>query len=114
MPDAAQTPELALRYLDELSTDIRASLILDSGGALAAAGKIDEQGAERARELLLDLFERAGEGAVQIEVSTAEGGVFAVREHGWTIAATTGRFALPSLIFYDLRTVLGDLQRRAA
>jgi hypothetical protein len=40
--------------------------------------------------------------------------VFAVREHGWTIAAVTGRFALPSLIFYDLRSVLGDLERKAA
>ncbi len=29
MADAAQTPELALRYLAELSTDIRASILLD-------------------------------------------------------------------------------------
>jgi hypothetical protein len=114
MADAAQTPELALRYLAELSTDIRASLLLDSGGELAAATERDERRAGRARELVLELFERAGQDAAQVEVSTAEGGVFAVREHGWTIAAVTGRFALPSLIFYDLRSVLGDLERKAA
>lgn len=114
MADAAQTPELALRYLAELSTDIRASLLLDSRGELAASSELDERRAERARELVLELFERAGPGAAQVEVITTDGGVFAVREHGWTIAAVTGRFALPSLIFYDLRSVLGDLERKAA
>jgi hypothetical protein len=46
---------------------------------------------------------------VQVEVANAEGAVFAVRERGWTIAAVTGRPALPSLMFYDLRRVLSDL-----
>ena len=114
MADAAQTPELALRYLDELSTDITASFLLDAGGMLAAASGRDGRAAERARELVLQLFEHAGGDAAQVEVTTADGGVFAVREHGWTIAAITGRFALPSLIFYDLRSVLGDLERKAA
>jgi hypothetical protein len=114
VPDAAQTPELALRYLDELSTDIRASLILDAGGQVAAAHDLEEGPAEGAGRLVLELFDQAGQGAHQVEVATAEGAVFAVREHGWTIAAVTGRFALPSLIFYDLRSVLGDLERKAA
>lgn len=113
MPDSAQTPELALRYLEELSTDIRASLILDRQGALAAANGLNGA-ADGARERVLALFERAGDGAAQVEVRTTDGGVFAVREQGWTIAAVTGRFALPSLVFYDLRTVLGDLERRKA
>lgn len=114
MADAAQTPELALRYLGELSTDIRAAAILDRAGALAAATERDEARAARMRQLTLDLFERAGEGVAQVEVTTPDGGVFAVREHGWTIVAVTGRFALPSLTFFDLRSVLSDLEVRAA
>lgn len=114
MADAAQTPQLALRYLAELSTDITASLLLDAGGRLAAASGREGDDGERARQLVLELFERAGPDAAQVEVTTAEGSVFAVREHGWTIAAVTGRFALPSLVFYDLRSVLADLERKAA
>lgn len=114
MADAAQTPELALRYLDELSTDIEAALILDQGGSLAAASEGDGHRAARMRDLVLELFEHAGEAACQVEVTTPEGGVFAVREHGWTVAVVTGRFALPSLTFFDLRSVAADLGRRAA
>ena len=110
MADAAQTPELALRYLDELSTDIRAVVILDERGRLAASNG----DGERMRELTLELFDGAGRDAVQVEVRTTQGGVFAVREKGWTIAAVTGRFALPSLIFYDLRSVISDLPAAAA
>jgi hypothetical protein len=118
MPDPTLTPELALRYLDELSTDIRAAVLLDSGGALAAASE-GAQG-EKLRERTLRLMSQADAaapfegGVTQVEASTVGGSVFAVRGDGWTIAVVTGRFALPSLMFYDLRTVLGDLGARAA
>jgi hypothetical protein len=118
MPDPTLTPELALRYLDELSTDIRAAVLIDSRGALAAASE-GAQG-EKLRELALDLLERADaaapfEGPVaQLEAAAAGGSVFAVRGEGWTIAVVAGRFALPSLMFYDLRSVLSDLGARVA
>jgi hypothetical protein len=108
------TPALALEYLGELSTDIRAGVLLDSAGELAAAwGGDDERGA-RVRELAVDLIERVdaaagGEAPRQIEAWTATGGVFCVRDHGWTIAVVTGRYALASLMFYDLRKVLEDV-----
>lgn len=114
MADAVQTPELALRYLGELSTDILAAVILDRTGGLAAATEREHTRAARMRERAIELFERAGEGVAQVEVTTQDGGVFAVREHGWTIVAVTGRFALPSLTFFDLRSVLSDLEVRAA
>jgi hypothetical protein len=118
MPDPTLTPELALRYLDELSTDIRAAVLLDGGGALAAASG-DAPGPEL-RDQALKLLERADalapfEGPVsQVEASTDRGSVFAVRGEGWTVAVVTGRFALPSLMFYDLRSVLSDLGTKAA
>jgi predicted regulator of Ras-like GTPase activity (Roadblock/LC7/MglB family) len=123
--DPTLTPELALRYLDELSTDIRAAVLVDRSGNVAAAQAAEgEPPPERRVDLAAQLFERADAAAdsahgfdgpvAQVEVTTADGAVFAVRAEGWTIAVVAGRFALPSLMFYDLRAVLSDLGERAA
>jgi predicted regulator of Ras-like GTPase activity (Roadblock/LC7/MglB family) len=125
VPDSTLTPELALRYLDELSTDIRAAVLLDGAGRVAAAHAAEgDPPADKLGELAGRLFEQADRAAsaahafdgevTQVEATTAEGAVFAVRAEGWTIAVVAGRFALPSLMFYDLRAVLSDLGRRAA
>jgi hypothetical protein len=106
---------LALDYLAELSTDIRAGVLVDPGGALAASWQGDGERGERVRELVVDLLERTDASAggsakpVQVEVSVPGGGVFCVRDGGWTIAVVTGRYALASLMFLDLRKVLEDL-----
>jgi hypothetical protein len=113
--DPALTPELALDYLAELSTDIRAAAVLDDGGAIAAQSGFDEDDAGQVRELVGDLFDRAAEAAGdepapgQVEVALPEGSVYALREHGWTLAVVAGRFALSSLMFFDLRMVVRDL-----
>jgi hypothetical protein len=115
VPEPALTPTLALDYLDELSTDIRGAVLLDSAGAVAAGWHGDAERAERLREPLRELLRRAdaatadGGPATQVEVTTGRGAVFCVRDERWTLAAVTGRFALPSLVFYDLRHVLRDL-----
>ena len=120
MSDAALTPALALDYLEELSTDIRAAAVLDSSGAVAAQrGFDDDGGGDRVRDLILTLFDRAveaggGEDSSQVEVSVPEGAVYAARERGWTLAVVAGRFALSSLMFYDLRMVLRDLSGEGA
>ena len=113
--DPTLTPELALDYLGELSTDIRAAAVLDRGGSVAAQSGFDEGSADQVRGLVGDLFDRAAEGAAdvsaptQVEVSLPEGSVYALREHGWTLAVVAGRFALSSLMFFDLRMVARDL-----
>jgi hypothetical protein len=114
----ALTPELALDYLDELSTDIRAAVLLDGRGALAAHSAPDGDG-ERMRELAQELFERAatagsGEPPHQLEVSLPGGSVYALREAGWTLVVVSGRYALASLMFYDLHSVIRDLGGAAA
>ena len=117
MSTPALTPELALQYLDELSTDIEASVVMSADGQTAAASKPGEAG-DRLRELTQQLFERAdaadSQVVTQVEVSTGDGAVFAVRDERWTIGVVTGRFALSSLMFYDLRSVLGDLEGKPA
>jgi hypothetical protein len=110
----ALTPELALDYLDELSTDIEVALVLDSGGQLAAGTGDDEERKDRMRGLVLEVLDRATEaapdtGVDQVEITTAEGSVFAVRGAGWTVAVVAGRKPLSSLMFYDLRNVVSDL-----
>ncbi|MGH2838651.1 MAG: hypothetical protein ACRDJY_09955 [Thermoleophilaceae bacterium] len=58
-------------------------------------------------ELARDLLESAG--ARQVEVSTGAGIVYALRTEGWTLAVVAGRFALSSLVFFDMRRALEEL-----
>jgi hypothetical protein len=115
VPEPALTPALALDYLDELSTDIRGAVLLDAAGAVAAGWHGDAELAKRLREPLVELLRRADAAAgdrgpaTQVEVTTSRGAVFCVRDERWTLGAVTGRFALPSLVFYDLRHALRDL-----
>lgn len=105
-PAPTLTPQLALDYLRELSADIRAGVVLDPQGALLA-------GAEDLVEPARDLLKAAGD-AAELQVTTADGAVFAARDERHVIAVVCGRFALPSLIRYDLRLVLGDLAGRGS
>jgi predicted regulator of Ras-like GTPase activity (Roadblock/LC7/MglB family) len=114
---AALTPELALQYLGELSTDIKASVVVSADGRIAEASRPGEPG-DRLRDLAEELFARAdaadGQAVTQVEVSTGDGAVYAVRDERWAIGVVTGRFALSSLMFYDLRSVLSDLEGKTA
>jgi len=92
-------------------------VIVPADGKPAAASKPGEIG-ERLSELTAQLFERAdgvdSHPVTQVEVTTGDGGVYAVRDERWTVGVVTSRFALSSLMFYDLRNVLGDLESKGA
>jgi hypothetical protein len=113
--DTALTPQLALDYLQELSADVRSAVVFDDGAQLAAAPRGDRERAQRLRALTIDLIERADRAAggdrtaAQIEVTLPTAAVFAIRGARWTLAVVANRYALPSLMFYDLRTVAGQL-----
>jgi hypothetical protein len=111
---SALTPALALDYLGELSTDIEDILVLDRDGCVAAATGDDDERGERMRELFVALLDRAADalpdsGVDQLEITTPEGSVFAVRGSDWTVGVVAGRKPLSSLMFYDLRNVVTDL-----
>ena len=112
----ALTPDLALEYLDQLSTDIRASVVLGADGSAAAASLPGADG-DRLAALAGELFERAADAddqaVTQVEVATGDGAVYAARDDKHVIAVVAGRFALPSLMFFDLRKVLEDLGKAA-
>jgi len=116
MADAAATDavsgdaaEHALAFLTEMSPDLRGGAILDSGGAvLAASGDADRWREDVAA--LLDVADRAGSEPVeQVHIATEQGEVFALRHVGLAAVAVTERFALASLMFFDMRSVLRDL-----
>jgi hypothetical protein len=112
----AGTQELALRYLLELSTDIRLALLMDDEGELlAAAPERPGDGilgvcAEMVREAAaLAGDERAT--PLELDVTLDGGAVFIAREGGSALLCVTGAFALPGLILHDMRVVLEDLRR---
>ncbi len=73
---------------------------------MAADAQHESEGQALA-ELAGELLERAG--APQVEVSTGAGIVYALRTGDWTLAVVAGRFALSSLVFFDMRRVLEGL-----
>jgi hypothetical protein len=109
----ARTPEDAVAFLDGVGTGIRASVVLNGEGRVAASSSTDGSVGRRMGELARDLFERAdrafGGEVPQLEVSTPAGTVFAVRQRGWAVAVVAGRLALSSLVLFDLHRLVLDL-----
>lgn len=97
----ALTPELALRYLRELSADIREAIVLDGRGSRLAG---DPALTPAATELQAEMGD-AGEA----EGATIEGVVVAARAGDHTIVLVCGSQALVPLARHDLRLVLVDL-----
>jgi hypothetical protein len=97
---AALSPQHALDYLGELSTDIRSAAVLDSAGACAAG---DADLAETGRELL------RGDGERFVEAAAPGGRVFAARGPAHSLVVLTGPFALPALVRHDIAQALVDL-----
>jgi predicted regulator of Ras-like GTPase activity (Roadblock/LC7/MglB family) len=116
MADAAATEvapgdaaEAALAFLAEVSPDLRGAAILDSGGRVLASEEEPERWAEDAATLFA-VADRAGaEPAEQVHVATEQGEVFALRHGGLAAIAVTDRFALASLMFFDMRATLREL-----
>jgi predicted regulator of Ras-like GTPase activity (Roadblock/LC7/MglB family) len=99
----------ALAFLTEMSPDLRGGAILDSEGAVLAASDQPSRWREDAAALLA-VADRAGEEPVeQVHIATEQGEVFALRHAGLAAIAVTERFALASLLFFDMRSVLRDL-----
>jgi hypothetical protein len=112
---AALTPDRAPQRLCELSSDARAAVLLDAAGALAGCTDGDRTRAERIAALARELFEAVDsaplpEPAEQVEAQVSSGAVFASRTPRWTLAVVARRGALSSLMLYDLRAVLGELE----
>jgi predicted regulator of Ras-like GTPase activity (Roadblock/LC7/MglB family) len=106
--------EAALAFLTEMSPDLRGAAIAAADGAvLAASGEQPESWGEDAVALFSVADRAGGEPAEQVHVATEQGEVFALRHAGLVAIAVTERFALASLMFFDMRATLRDLAATA-
>jgi hypothetical protein len=110
-----QTPEaeLAIARLEEMSTDLRGCALVDAAGAcLAASGDANRWGV--AANAFLAAADDAGEGEVSaVHVASEDGEAFAVRDGELALVAVAERYALASLMLFDMRTILRDLRTGA-
>ena len=101
--------EGALAYLTEMSPDLRGAAILGRDGEVLA-GSGDLEGWRDDAAALFEIADRAGgEPVEQVHIGAEQGEVFALRHAGLAAVAVTERFALASLTFFDMRSVLRDL-----
>lgn len=108
--DAAQ----ALRELTEVSSQIEAACILDSGGAEVGSTFDDETAGRRfadaARELIAEALgvrhEPGDTPLAQLEAATLDGSVFVVIDGDLAVAAVTRPEPTVGLVFYDLKSCL--------
>ncbi len=117
MPDAAATAvpseesaEAALAYLAEMSPDLRGAAVLGPGGVvLAATGEEPGRWGEDAAALFVVADAAEDVPVEQIHTATEQGEVFAIRNRGLAAVAVTERFALASLMLFDMRSMLREL-----
>jgi predicted regulator of Ras-like GTPase activity (Roadblock/LC7/MglB family) len=105
----ATPAEAALALLAEMSPDLRGAAILDSEGAVLAAAGDPERWAAEAAALFAAADAAGPEPAEQVHVATEAGEVFALRHAGLAAVVVSDRFALASLLFFDLRSSLREL-----
>ena len=117
MPDAAATEvppgdsaEAALAFLTEMSPDLRGR----RDPRLRAAPcwpppASPSAGARTPRRCSRSPTAPASEPVEQVHIATEQGEVFALRHAGLAAVAVTERFALASLMFFDMRSTLRDL-----
>ena len=119
MADAAasaasgDTAARAVSYLHEISPEMRGCAIFGPGGELVAArgGANGEASrwAERGQGFIAAADSAGPEPVSHAHVATTDGEVFCVRHGDLVGVAVTERFALASLMIFDLRSVLRDL-----
>lgn len=121
MPDAAaatapsgESAQAALAFLAEMSPDLRGAAILGPTGEVLAAGGAEPRRWGEDAAALLAAADAAEETPVeQVHIATEQGEVFAIRNGGLVAVAVTERFALASLLLFDMRSMLRELGRGA-
>jgi predicted regulator of Ras-like GTPase activity (Roadblock/LC7/MglB family) len=104
----------SLAFLVEMSPDLRGAAIIGAAGETLASSGSAERWAEDAGALF-EVADRAGDEPVeQIHIATEQGEVFAVRHAGLAAVTVTDRFALASVLFFDMRSILRELASGAA
>jgi hypothetical protein len=108
--DLGAAAQRAVAYLEEVSPEMRGCAILGANGDVLAASGEDPAAWGPAAADLLAAADAAGDApASHAHVATGEGEAFCVRQGELAAVAVTDRFALASLMLFDLRAALRDL-----
>jgi predicted regulator of Ras-like GTPase activity (Roadblock/LC7/MglB family) len=107
----------ALSELTEISSEVEAACLLDSGGTALASTLEDEVAATRFVQAAAALLAKAdsvprGGGPsqlAQLQAATPDGSVFVVRDGERAVAAVTRPEPTAGLVFYDLKSCLRAL-----
>ncbi|MBM3667986.1 MAG: hypothetical protein FJW90_11030 [Actinobacteria bacterium] len=103
-------PRQAVSYLEEISPEMRGCAILDDAGHVLASSGDGEAWKRVAAKLIAAMDQAGGEPAAHAHVATGDGEVFCVRHGGTVAVAVTERFVLASLMLFDLRNLLRELE----
>jgi hypothetical protein len=109
-PPSEESAEAALEFLAEMSPDLRGAAVLGPGNEVlaATAGERGRWGEDAAA--LFAAADGAEDAPVeQVHIATEQGEVFAIRNAGLAAVAVTDRFALASLLLFDMRSMLREL-----
>ena len=108
--DLGEAAQRAVSYLEEVSPEMRGCAILDADGqVLAASGGNPDAWREAGAGMLAAADAAGDQPASHAHVATGEGEAFCLRQGELAAVAVTDRFALASLMFFDLRAALRDL-----
>ena len=107
----------ALADLKQISVQIEAAVIADHGGVVLACSPDDGPTGELLGRLAREIWEAADasrrdlgrDALTQVELSTAQGSVFVVRDEQHVLLATTAPDPTVGLVFYDLKSALHSL-----
>ena len=112
----------ALADLKQISVQIEAAVIADHGGVVLACSPDDSPTGELLGRLAREIWEAADssrrdlgrDALTQVELSTAQGSVFVVRDERHVLLATTAPDPTVGLVFYDLKSALHSLDGQSA
>ena len=107
----------ALADLKQISVQIEAAVIADHSGAVVACSPDDAATGDALSRLAREIWEAADasrrdlgrDALTQVELSTAQGSVFVVRDERHVLLATTATDPTVGLVFYDLKSALHAL-----
>lgn len=107
----AMDAKQAIADLTEISPQVRDVVVIGLNGAVVGTNASPERAEAIAdvAQRLLTAADELQENVAQLEAATALGSVFAIRDDGRVIAATTTFEPTVGLVFYDLKTCLRSI-----
>lgn len=110
MADEPSAAHAALEYLQQLQPDLRAAAVFAGDAKPLASLGPEDPWTGPGGALLNRIDEIASNRAKEAHIATANGEVFVIAGDEMRLVAVSDRFVLASLLTFDMRTVLRQLE----